>query len=227
METPTAPGNNALGPAMTDHLRVPTAGFENTLLLKQLCIASCGPGAYESSTLLLGPSTPIGSQFYKGVAHPPEIIAQSVESLAISQMFDINQEFFHMIKTSKGYLWRGWKGKFTPPNRGHNAVKPSGAALGQSKSKDCKEIYSWCKLECCHQYFGSCKRQVGSHKVEALDEAGEGLEWWEIESDEDGGVSYGSDDSEHGSDEETDISVAESEEEESDSDGDDDTEWVD
>jgi len=136
-------------------------------------------------------------------------------------MFDVNQEFFNMIKTGDGYLWRGWKGKFTPSNRVDNAVKPSGSAFGQSKSPDGKEIYSWCKLDCCRQYFESCKEQVGSTKVETPVEAEDGLEWWEVEGDggEDG-VYF--EDSEYGSDEESDDPDEESEEEDSDDDDDDD-----
>jgi len=135
-----------------------------------------------------------------------------------------------MIKTGDGYLWRGWKGKFTPSNRKDNAVKSSGAAFGQSKSPDGKEIYSWCKLDCCRRCFESFesrKGQVGSHEVEtpveveAPVEAEDGPEWWEIEDDggEDG-VGYGSGDSDYGSDEESDDSDEESEEEDSDDDDD-------
>jgi len=102
-------------------------------------------------------------------------------------------------------------------------VKPSGSAFGKSMSPDGKEIYSWCKLDCCRRYFGSCQEQVGSHKVETPVEVEDGPEWWEIEDD--GGadeVGYGSGDSEYDSDEESDDSDEESEEE--DSDGDDDEE---
>jgi len=136
-----------------------------------------------------------------------------------------------MIKTGEGYLWRGWKGKFTPSNRVDNAVKPSGSAFGQSKSPDGKEIYSWCKLDCCRQYFESCKEQVGSTEVEAPVEAEGGREWWEIEDDggEDG-VGYGSGNSEYDSDEESGSSDEEEdsddddEEEEEEEDSDDDEE---
>ncbi|KAG0134332.1 hypothetical protein HOY82DRAFT_238133 [Tuber indicum] len=179
----------------------------------------------QNPTFLLNPSAAIHSKFEKGRTHLPEIIVQPAESLAAGHIFDVNQEFFHMIKTGKGYLWRGWKGKYTPSNREDNAVKPSGSAFGQSKTPDGREIYSWCKLDCCRRYFESCKERVGSHKVEVPVEVEDGPEWWEIEDDggEDG-LGYGSGDSEYGSDEESDHSDEESDEEDSDDDDDDDDE---
>ncbi|KAG0637755.1 hypothetical protein HOY80DRAFT_1010467 [Tuber brumale] len=220
MGAPTALACNSLGPVITQHPQIHIIEYEKMLLLKQQSITHCGLGAFKSPTFLLSPSAAIHSKFEKGRAHLPEIIVQPVESLAAGHMFDVNQEFFRMIKTGEGYLWRGWKGKYTPSNREDNAVKPSGAAFGQSKSPEGQEIYSWCKLDCCRRYFESCEEQVGSRKVEVLVEAEDGPEWWEIEDDggEDG-LGYGSGDSEYGSDEESDHS-----DEEEDSDDDDDEE---
>ncbi|KAG0644717.1 hypothetical protein HOY80DRAFT_1102786 [Tuber brumale] len=173
----------------------------------------------QSATFPLAPSTIMCSKFEKGGAHPPAIIIHPAETLALGDMFDINQEFFNMIKTGEGYLWRGWKGKFTPTTRGDNAVKRSGSSFGQSKSPDGKEIYSWCQLDCCRHYVESRERKVGSQEVETQVEAEEGLEWWEIggDADEDGLV-YDSESSEYCSDEDSDDCDEESEEEDSHSD---------
>ncbi|KAG0634432.1 hypothetical protein HOY80DRAFT_986501, partial [Tuber brumale] len=172
----------------------------------------------QSATFSLAPSTIIRSKFEKGGAHPPAIIIHPAETLAVGDMFDINQEFFNMIKTGEGYLWRGWKGKFTPTTRGDNAVKPSGSSFGQSKSPDGKEIYSWCQLDCCRRYVESREKNVGSQEVETPVEAEEGLEWWEIGGDtEEDGLVYDSEASEYCSDEDSD-DCEESEEEDSDSD---------
>ncbi|RPB06001.1 hypothetical protein L873DRAFT_1661010 [Choiromyces venosus 120613-1] len=225
MSAPTAPARNSLGPVITPHPRIHIIEYQKMLLVRQQSVTQCGLGAFKTPTFLLNPSAAIHSKFENGRTHLPEIIIHPVESLAAGHVFNVNQEFFHMIKTGDGNLWRGWKGNFTPSNREDNAVKPSGSAFGQSQSLDGKEIYSWCKLDCCRRYFGSCKEQVGIHKVETPVEVEDGPEWWEIEDDdgEEDGVGYSSGDSEYDSDEDS-GSDEESEEEESDDNDNDDEE---
>ncbi|KAG0138629.1 hypothetical protein HOY82DRAFT_631239 [Tuber indicum] len=216
---PTKPRCTSFGPSITQQPRAHVAQSEERFCLKQQPITSCSPGAYKNATLPLSRSATIGSEAEIGETHPPEINIQPAESLSIGHMFDINQEFFHMIKTGQGYLWRGWKGKFTPPNRGDNAVKPSGSAFGQIVSPDGKEIYSWCKLHCCRRYFESCTKQEGSHEVETPLQEEDGLEWWEIGGDgSETGFSGSSDDSESSSEEESDDCEEESDDSEEESD---------
>ncbi|RPA99151.1 hypothetical protein L873DRAFT_1789756 [Choiromyces venosus 120613-1] len=216
MSAPTALACNSLGPVIIKHPQIHVIRYEKMLLVKQQSLTQCGLGAFKAPPFLLSPSAAIHPKFEKGRTHLPEIVIHPVKTLAVGHVFNVNQEFFQMIKTGDGYLWRGWKGKLTPCNRGDNAVKPSGSALGQSTSSGGKSIYSWCKLICCSRYFGSCREQVGNHQVGTPVEVEGSPEWWEIEDgdeDEDG-VGDGSDDSEYGSDDESIDSDEESEEEE-------------
>ncbi|KAG0138630.1 hypothetical protein HOY82DRAFT_631240 [Tuber indicum] len=213
MATHTSPVGNPTGLMETHYPRADITDYENQFLLAKQCIARGGFGGYKNRTFVPCQSASIRSEVEDGGARRLEINFQHTESLATGHMFDINQEFFHMIKTGQRYLWRGSKGRFAPPSRGDNAVKPTGSTFRLTMSPDGKEIYSRSKLHCRRRYFESWTKQLDSNKGETTVEADKGQNLWEIDGDS-GEESFGcgSDDSEFDSDEMSDLSDEESEE---------------